>query len=455
MGLSTKSDLTLLIQEGEGLTVEFKEKFTVKIAQDICAFANSRGGCLLLGVADNGRLVGEHLTGQMKAEIFSLGRNCDPEIEIKVKQLDDVVVVAVAEGGEKPYSCAGVYYKRFDAVTQKLTRNETKAAFVANVGSHFDSRANADASPSDISLKKVKDFYKTAGIKYPVNQKRLPDILKSLNLMKGDKINHAGVLFFAAKIDQFFLHSQVMLLAFKDLKGVHIFDRKEVRGDLVTQFNEAEFFLKRHLSLQAIIETTRRKNEYEIPLTAWREAIANAIIHRDYQYSGTSIQVRVFPDRIEIISPGGLPEGVTAKNIGGKSARRNEIIADMFARMDVVEKAGTGILRIREAMKDAGLKPPKFEDMGNFLKIVLFRPKGVRDVEKDVGSDVEKDVGTLSDNQRAIYEQIKLKPIVTARELAEKVGITLRNVQKNIDSLKARGLINRVGPDKGGHWVIR
>ena len=95
-----------------------------------------------------------------------------------------------------------------------------------------------------------------------------------------------------------------MLLAFKDLKGVHIFDRKEVRGDLITQLSEAELFLTRHLSLQAIIETMRRKNVYEIPQTAWREAIANAIIHRDYRYSGTSIQVRVFPDRIEIISPG-------------------------------------------------------------------------------------------------------------------------------------------------------
>ncbi|MGK5088304.1 ATP-binding protein [Bdellovibrionota bacterium FG-2] len=369
MGLEAKSDLPLFIREGEGLTVEFKEKYTVKIAQDICAFANSRGGNLLLGVADDG------------------------------------------------------------------------------AGSHFDSRANSDACLADISLKKVRGFYKSAGINYPVNKRRLPDILQSLNLMKGDKINHAGVLFFAAKTDPFFLHSQIMLLAFKDFEGVHIFDRKEVRGDLVTQFNEAEFFLKRHLSLQAIIETTRRKNEYEIPLTAWREAIANAIIHRDYQYSGTSIQVRVFPDRIEVISPGGLPEGVTIKNIGGKSARRNEIIADMFARMDVVEKAGTGILRIREAMTDAGLNPPRFEDLGGFLKLILFRPKGMRDVVKDVE--------TLTDNQRAIYLQIKVRPTVTARELAEKVGITIRNVQKNIDTLRALGLINRVGPDKGGHWVSR
>jgi len=440
------------MKEGEGLTVEFKEKYTSKIANDICAFANSRGGKLLLGVSDDGRSVGEHLTGKMKAEIFSLGRNCDPEISVKVKQVDEIVVVEVAEGAEKPYSCAGIYYKRFDAVTQRLTRNETKDIFDANSRKHFDSSANPEASLLDISLKKVKEFYKTADIHYPVNQKKLPDILSSLNLMKGGKINHAGVLFFASKIDPFFLHSQIMLLAFKDMKGVHIFDRKEVRGDLVTQFNEAEFFLTRHLSLQAIIETTRRKNEYEIPLTAWREAIANAIIHRDYRYSGTSIQIRVFPDRVEIMSPGGLPEGMTTKNIGAKSARRNEIIADMFARMDIVEKAGTGILRIREAMRSADLRPPKFEDMGNFFKIILFRPKGVRDVEKDVDSDVEKGTEELTVNQRAIYQKIKTKPNISARELAESIGITLRNVQKNIDVLKARGFIRRVGPDKGGHW---
>jgi ATP-dependent DNA helicase RecG len=99
-----RSDLLLLIEEGEGLTVEFKEKYTSKIVQDIVAFANSRGGKILLGVSYDGKIKGEKLTGQLKAEIFSLGRNCDPKIEVSVKQLEDVIVVTIEEGSDKPYS---------------------------------------------------------------------------------------------------------------------------------------------------------------------------------------------------------------------------------------------------------------------------------------------------------------------------------------------------------------
>ncbi len=287
----------------------------------------------------------------MKAEIYSLGRNCDPKIEVSAKQLEDVIAITIEEGSDKPYSCSSNYYKRFDAVSQKHNRNETKAIFDSNTTFHYDQKENPEPKLVDLSLKKIRDFYKAAGIKYKVTHEILPNILKSLNLMSGRSINNAGVLFFAEKMDPFFLHSQVMLLAFKDYKGSVIFDRKEVRGDLLTQFNEAEFFLKRHMSLQGVIEGMKRRNVYEVPQEAWREAIANAIIHRDYRFGGTSIQVRVFPDRVEVISPGRLPKGVTPKNIGDMSSRRNEVIADMFARLDVIEKAGTGIIRVREAME--------------------------------------------------------------------------------------------------------
>ena len=96
--------INLLIKEGEGLTVEFKERYTPKIDRDIVAFANSKGGLLLLGVGDRGKVVGEKLTNKMKAEINAIARNCDPSIHIKkIRQAGKIVVVEVAEGDEKPY----------------------------------------------------------------------------------------------------------------------------------------------------------------------------------------------------------------------------------------------------------------------------------------------------------------------------------------------------------------
>ena len=171
------TDLELLLKEGEGLTVEFKEKYTSKIVADICAFANSRGGTILLGVADDGTVRGEKLTAQMKAEIFNLGRNCDPAIEVFLKQVGSVVSVDVPMGSEKPYTSSGVYYKRFDAVTQKLTRNEVKSIFEANAGIHFDERLNPKASIDDLSLEKVRAFVKESGKAVTVTKKSLPFLL--------------------------------------------------------------------------------------------------------------------------------------------------------------------------------------------------------------------------------------------------------------------------------------
>jgi ATP-dependent DNA helicase RecG len=478
-----KDELLLLVEEGEGLTVEFKEKFTPKIAQDMVGFANSIGGKIILGVSDQGKIVGELLTGQLKAEIFSLGRNCDPEIKITVKQIEAVVVITIEEGVDKPYSCSGSYYKRFDAVTQKLTRNETKAIFDNYSLAQYDQKANLEIKISDISIKKVSDFYRAANIKYKVTRSTLSNILKSLNLMSGAHINNAGALFFAEKTDPFFLHSQVMLLAFKDFVGVQIFDRKEVRADLLTQFNEVEFFLKRHLSLQAIIKTSRRKNIFEIPQEAWREAIANAIVHRDYRIGGTSIQVRVFPDRIEIINPGKLAKGITIENIGEISSRRNEVIADMFARIDVVEKAGTGIVRIKEAMKNANLRPPLFEDYGDFFKTTLFKPGEVKGqkiiefLEKVPRKGTQKKypekvprkgtqkkypekvpnnfMSKIGVSAQKILEGIRKNPDITMAELAIEVGISYDAVKKHLAKLKLKKLIKRIGPDKGGKWVAQ
>lgn len=461
-----KEELLLLISEGECLTVEFKEKYTPKIIQDIVAFANSKGGRILLGVADDGKIKGETLTGELKAEIFSLARNSDPKLEVSLKQVGEVVVVTVDEGDDRPYSCSGSYYKRFDAVSQKLGRNEIKAIFESSSSPRYDEKLNEEASIEDISLEKVRSFYKEANIKYEVTQESLPNILRSLNLMKKNSITNAGVLFFAERMDSFFLHSQVMLLVFKDYVGTTIFDRKEVRGELLLQFNEAEFFLKRHLSLQAIIESgsMRRRNVYEVPQEAWREAIANAIIHRDYRKAGTSIQVRVFPDRIEIINPGRPPAGITSQNIGKISSRRNEIIADMFARLDIVEKAGTGIYRIREAMKHEGLRPPVFEeDEADFFKITLFRPKGItesarpEDVEHE-GNGVKTSQKTaLKTSQKTALKIIELmseNPNISIVELASTIGLSERAIKYQIEKLKNEKKIKRIGPDKGGYWEV-
>ena len=114
------NQLKLILREGEGLTIEFKEKFSSRIAEDIVAFANTKGGKLLLGVADDGSVSGEKLTNKLKSKINSIARDCKPGISIEMSQIEKVVLIEVPEGSEKPYSCSSGYYRRLNGNTQKM-----------------------------------------------------------------------------------------------------------------------------------------------------------------------------------------------------------------------------------------------------------------------------------------------------------------------------------------------
>src|SRR3989304_5296253 len=439
--------IIFLLKEGEGLTVEFKEHFTPRIDEDIVAFSNTRGGVILLGVRDERTVVGETLTSDMKVRINSVARNCNPPVQVKIKQIQDVVLIEVPQGEEKPYSCGSGYFRRLDGTTQKMTSHELRLMFQENEIVPFEDKIHKSATWDNISKEKIRNFLKEADISM---RKIVPrDILTSLNIADGDGITNAGVLFFAKDPRRLIVQAQMTLIAFKGTDRIHIYDRQDVQDDLLIQFNAAVFFLMKHLNRRSEIIGVNRKDIYELPFEALREAIANAIIHRDYSVRGTSLMVEVYDDRVEIVNPGVFPQH-RKKEFGKISVRRNEHIADLFFRMDKVERAGTGIRRMKEAMAAAKLPPLKIRQTG-FYTIVFKRPAGIggdRLVEKLADRLVER----LAESQKTILKLIKENPYISKKELSEAIGISTTAVDKNITRLKKEGLLERSGPDKGGHW---
>jgi len=443
-------ELKLLISEGEGLTVEFKEKYTSKITEDIVALSNGKGGHIFLGVNDQGQITGETLTNRLKSDITSLARNCEPRILIKkMLQAGRVVVIEIAEGDEKPYSCSSGYFRRLDAVTQKMTQKEVGLVFKNAVTFPYEERIYDEVSWGDISEEKIKIFFKEAGIAF--NKINPHDILTSLNLATKDGIKNAGVLFFARQPRRYIPQCETIVISFKGTERVDIIDRKDIQDDLWTQYQEAMVFLKRHLSVRTEIKGLDRQDIYEIPLEALREAVANAIIHRDYSVRGTSIMVEIHEDRVIIKNPGGFPEGMTRDKLGVLSVRRNELIADIFARMHRVERVGSGFKRIRDSMRAADLPFPKISS-NEFFFIEFERPKHI---EKRVPEKVtEKVPEKVTENQRKIIEAISKNRNITIVELSRLVVISERKIKTNILKLKEKGLIRRIGPDKGGYWEV-
>jgi ATP-dependent DNA helicase RecG len=454
----TAAQVNLLLQEGEGLTVEFKERYTSRIDEDIVAFANARGGTLLLGVRDNGAVSGERLTNELKAKINSLARNCKPPLSVELIQVDDLVAITVPEGREKPYACGSGYFRRLDATTQKMNHDELRLMFAETEPLPFEERTVRGCTFDDISKEKVQAFIKETGIH--ISSLAIPDFLRSLKVAEEAQVKNAGLLFFAKDVYGFLHQAQITLLAFKGTDRLHIYDRRDVRDDLLMQFNEAIAFLKKHLNVRSEIRGVEREDIYEIPLEVLREALVNALMHRDYSITGTQVSVEVYDNRVEITNPGGLPKGLTIRDLGKVSIRRNELIADLFFRLRKVERIGLGIRKMKQSMVAAGLPEPTFEPDGFFRAIFHRSPEfalkegrprieaggkegAVKTIQKTTQKTAQKITALLQEN-----------PGITRQELATSLGITDSGIKYHLKKLQEQGVLRRVGPDKGGHWEV-
>jgi len=454
----TVEQVKLLIREGEGLTVEFKERYTPRIDEDIVAFANARGGTLLLGVRDDGTVAGERLTNDLKAKINSLARNCKPAITTELSQIGEVVAVSVAEGAEKPYSCSSGYYRRLDGNTQKMSHDELRIMFSENEPLPFEEKAVKGFTFDDVSKAKIRAFIDEAGIR--IGSTPVPDFLRSLRVADEARVKNVGILFFAKDVYGFLHQAQMTLLAFKGTERLHIYDRRDVQDDLLTQLNEAVAFLRKHLNVRSEIRGLNREDIYEIPLEVVREALVNALMHRDYSITGTQVSVEVYDDRVEIVNPGGLLKGLSVKDLGTVSIRRNELIADLFFRLHKVERIGMGIRKMKEAMVAAGLREPTFASdaffRATFQRLPEFAMKegmsGAEEAGKGPGAKTTQE--TTQKTTQKIIALIRRNPEITRQELAAELGITDSGVKYHLKKMQDKGLIRRVGADKGGHWEL-
>ena len=220
-------------------------------------------------------------------------------------------------------------------------------------------------------------------------------------------------------------------------------------GSLYNQYLQAMSWLKKKLDVRYDIEgagSQPRKEVWEIPETVFKEAIINALAHRDYYDKGARITIEVFNDRVEISNPGGLISGIPKNEFGKRSLSRNPLIFGLFERIRMVEQVGSGIGRMRELMIEADLTEPDFNTEGMFT-VTVRRPF-------DFNKWVDKWVENLTNNRVNIIKAIHENSKVSKRELEEKVSLSATAIDNNLDALKDLGLIERVGSAKGGHWKI-
>ncbi len=453
-----QSDFEVILQEGESYKVEFKETVDKSLVEEACAFANASGGRIFIGVSDDRKITGTDVSNSSRSRIQDTLRKIQPNLNIKLDVFKEVIIITIPEGNDKPYGCSKGFFLRVGPNSQKLGRNEI-ISFIQSEGRvRFDELVKLQVNfEENLNSGAFERYLKMAEISNVLPKK---NILHNLDCIVSKNneyfFTNAGVLFFSNEPVKYIPQSTVVCALYKGKKKVTVLDRKDLSGDLVTAIDEAVIFLKKHLNLRYEIKGIQRKEILEIPEIAIREAVINAVCHRDYFEKGANVMVEIFDDRVEISNPGSLPHGLTIEDFGKRSLSRNPTIASLLHRINYIEKMGTGINRMRQSCKEAGIPEPKFH-ITSFFTIVFKRiqNKKYNVHNENFGEKFGENFGeNINQTQFKILECIFENPKVSAKKIAEQLNLSTRAIEHNIKSLKEKRVIGRRGSAKGGHWII-
>jgi ATP-dependent DNA helicase RecG len=454
----TKDDIKLLVASGEGYNAEFKVSVPAKVkelTEEVCAFANAAGGVLLIGVNDANELKGVTIDNAKRSAIQNSLSEITPQLACTISFVEvdskTIGVIEVPSGPNKPYVLSGAIYVRIGPNTQKLTTAEQMRDFFQQADKiYFDEAPCREFSVSNMLDADFLSIFKAeAHISAAVPDKQL---FANLKLFANDAhFKNGAVLFFGQHPELILDKAITRCIAFQGTDKRFIMDDKPYGGNLYQQYRQAMQWLKGKLNVRYDIEGQGggpRKEIWEIPETVFKEAIINALSHRDYYDKGAVINIELFDDRVEISNPGGLVSAISEAEFGKRSHSRNPLIFGLFARMHFVEQVGSGIGRIQELMKKANLPEPVFQKEGIFT-VILMRPV------IDSGETNKKTrVKTRVKTREKILEFMNENPNITLAELAEMLGITKRSVEKQVANLKKEGLLKRIDSDKTGYWSV-
>src|SRR6056297_2352360 len=446
------------IQDGEGKNVEFKEELpsSQAIAKTVIAFSNTAGGKLIIGVNDQGEVTGLksdvdilELEDKVASVIYD---NCYPNVlpDIYTTTIDDQVllVIEVYRGNLLPYYLKkhgkneGVYI-RIGATNRKASYENILELERQRMNLSYDQEANRQVDFHSLDLSLISDRFAK------VNKSLDKSVMKNLKLVleeNGTLYPSNGLLILLGKFE----HVRMKCSRFKGTTMDVFLDRKEYDGDLFTQLENTENFIKNHIRLSSQIKGLQREDQYELPIEAIRESLVNAVVHRDYSNDGRDIKIGIYDDIVNIVSPGAFPSTITQEDLlEGRSEIRNKVIARVFKELNYIEQWGSGIRRIKSSCKARGLKEPEIVEKGDFVDVSLYR-----EVEHVIEA-VENTI-SLTDQEQKIIEFLKEQDnCITTREAESVLGVAERRARKILKDMVGKGILKRVGRTTNTHYRMK
>jgi ATP-dependent DNA helicase RecG len=447
--------------------VEWKESWRDEYLKWICGFANSEGGLLVIGRNDKGAVVGVADAPKLLEDLPNKVRDA-LGILVDVNLRSEVVsgsereyLEIVVEPYPYPVSYKGQYHVRSGSTKQELKGAALDRFLLRKVGLHWDGVPVPHVSVADLDGRALARFRQLATRSQRVSAETLQEgdatLIDKLHLLEGTYLKRAALLLFHPDPERYFTGAYVKIGFFAN--NVDLLYHDEIHGDLFTQVDKTlDLLLSKYMRALISYEGVQRVETYPVPEVALREAVLNAIAHKDYA-SGAPIQISVYDDKLMLWNPGHLPPGWSVERLTGKHSSQpcNPDVANAFFRAGMIESWGRGIERVQLACRQAGVPEPEWRVEQTGLWAEFHYPamsSAAAPVEAPVETPVETPVEAPVKTAARVLERLHANPQATLAEVAAEIGMSLRAVERASAKLVKDGRLLYVGPRKGGHWKV-
>lgn len=447
-----EKDLQELIKRGESEYTEFKTSVGPQAGETLCAFANTHGGLLVIGIDDHARIVG---IGRGEEEkLISVAQTCEPRVKVVVKTEiaeEKPILIVTVKKSDMLHFFKGRAYNRVGSTNRILQPQELAEAFRSRELLAFDNLKNEKASPGNIDWsfvdKKIREL-EEGGQRIKTGKKEL---LGNLGCLREDIPTNAGLLLFGKDPQKFFPFVYITVVKYPEKEiGEYYEDFREFDGNLFAQIDAASQYLESQNSrLGVVTEKPTRREVWKYPPYALRELLINAVVHRDY-FLPDRIIIKIYPDRMEYHSPGSLPRGVTVANILTKHKTRNPILFSVLHRWRYIEGIGDGINRVVSAIKTHPLKPrePEFQESEDEFNVILHGSEARSLAEYELLSQ-------LKTNQAAVYKILSKNPDMKMAAIVNASGLSKDTIYRALKVLISNGRVIYTGVGKARRYMIK
>jgi ATP-dependent DNA helicase RecG len=433
------------IETGENLTTEFKREYTDEVKKTIVAFANTTGGMLYIGINDDGSVIGLENPDDTLLQVTNAVRSAiKPDltlfVDCKTEKIGKAIIIAITvqKGTACPYYLAGKgirpegVYVRQGASSVPATETAILNMIKETDGEKYE---EVRSLIQDLTFRETERFFEMENVPFELNSQ------KTLHLQTVDGIfTNLGLLLSDQSV-----HT-VKLAVFEGLEKQVFKDRREFSGSLLKQLEDVFNFLDMYNHNHAKVKGLLREDQRDYPEDALREALLNAAVHRDYAFSSSTL-ISIFDDRIEIVSVGGLPKGVSLDDIMlGISVPRNEKLANIFYRLHLIEVYGTGIPKIMRSYADCKRKP-ELQATNNAFKITLQNRN--TNSHKTTGNQV-----TFTENEEKIIALFDKQNEIVRKDVETFLTISQAMAVRLLRGLLDKGVIQIIGGGKKSRYRI-